>query len=85
MIDRICSFLDRLSYSWLAPLAILVGMAPWPAGPQPHLFEKLGMLAAGQLTRPLDIFDLFFHGSALLLLLAKAAADLLRRRTGRPE
>jgi hypothetical protein len=39
--------------------------------PEPHLVEKLRMLSQGVLTKPIDIFDLFLHASAPLLLLAK--------------
>ncbi len=51
----------------LAPLAIVLALAPFR--PQPHLWEKLGMLAAGTLTRPIDILDLFLHGTPLVLLI----------------
>lgn len=77
------AFFEQLSYRWLIPLAVLTAMAPWPAGAQPHLFEKLAMLADGHLSRPIDIFDLFFHGSALVLLLIKVVFDLWGRRNGR--
>jgi hypothetical protein len=33
-----------------------------------HLWEKLKMLFAGALTRPIDIFDLFLHGAPVVLL-----------------
>lgn len=66
------SFLENLTWKWLLPLAVLTALAPWPAGPEPHLVEKTRMLLAGELTRPLDIFDLVFHGSASVLVVAKA-------------
>jgi len=50
--------------------ALLLGLAPF--SPEPHLWEKLKMLAAGELKRPIDIFDLVMHGAPLLLLLIKA-------------
>ncbi|QDG50308.1 RND transporter [Persicimonas caeni] len=74
--SRIRAFFEELSYRWLVPLAALTALAPWPAGAEPHLWEKFNMLADGQLTRPLDIFDVFFHGTALVLLLVKVALDL---------
>ncbi|NTV14871.1 MAG: RND transporter [Desulfobulbaceae bacterium] len=46
-------------------------MALAPFVPQPHLLEKLKMLTAGRLVKPLDIFDLFLHLIPLLLLVAK--------------
>jgi len=39
--------------------------------PEPHLWQKLKMLFAGTLTRPVDIFDLFLHGTPLVLLVLK--------------
>jgi hypothetical protein len=45
---------------------VLLALAPFR--PEPHLWEKLKMLAAGSLTRPIDIFDLLLHGAPLLLL-----------------
>lgn len=44
--------------------AIVLGLAPFV--PEPHLFEKLRMAAHGELNRPLDIFDLFWHSWPLL-------------------
>jgi hypothetical protein len=46
--------------------ATLLALAPFV--PEPHLWQKLKMLAAGELHRPLDIFDLIMHGSGLVLL-----------------
>ena len=39
--------------------------------PEPHLLEKLRMLGEGQLIRPVDIFDLFMHGTPLLIVVGK--------------
>jgi hypothetical protein len=62
-------WLDRIPLGTIAVMALLMGLAPfWP---QPHLLEKLGMLMAGQLVRPIDIFDLFWHGLFPLLLAVK--------------
>ena len=48
------------SYNFLIPAAVLMGLAPF--APEPHLLEKLRMLFSGDLSRPIDIFDLFLHG-----------------------
>jgi hypothetical protein len=37
----------------------------------PHALEKLYMLIDGSLTKPVDIFDLFFHLFPALILLLK--------------
>lgn len=68
------NWLDRIPLSTLAIAALLLGLAPF--APEPHLWEKLKMLAAGTLSRPIDIFDLFLHGAPALLL----AIRLLRIR-----
>lgn len=73
-------FLDPIPLPILAMIAIFMGLAPFV--PQPHLLEKLKMLAAGRLVRPLDIFDLFFHLVPVLLLVAKIVRGLLVGKTG---
>ena len=63
------NLLDRTSVWILLLLALGLGLAP--PGSQPHLVEKLTMLANGNLVRPIDIFDLFLHGIFPALLLVK--------------
>jgi len=51
-------------WGMLIAAALLLGLAPfWP---EPHLVQKLRMLVHGELSRPIDIFDLFWHGWPLL-------------------
>jgi len=66
-------WLDNIPWSALIIGAILLGLAPFAQ--EPHLLEKLRMLFTGQLSRPIDIFDLFMHGAPTLLIVWK----LLRR------
>lgn len=65
------------------PLVVLILLALWlavaPITPEPHLLEKLRMLAQGELTRPIDIFDLFMHATPLALLLIRLVR-LARKR-----
>ena len=60
------ALLDRV------PLGIFIALAAWmavaPIVPEPHLVEKLRMLFEGTLSRPIDIFDLFYHLAPLVLL-----------------
>jgi hypothetical protein len=63
------SWLDRVPLGLLVVAALTLGLAPFV--PEPHVWEKLKMLAAGELSRPIDIFDLILHGAPWLLLLAK--------------
>lgn len=62
-------WLDRIPFTVLVPFAIFLTFAPF--APEPHLWQKLTMLFAGTLTRPIDIFDLFLHGTPLVLLILK--------------
>jgi len=67
------NWLDRIPYSIIVPLALFLTFAPFV--PEPHLLQKLKMLADGTLVKPVDIFDLFLHGAPLVLLLMKLAKD----------
>lgn len=58
--------IDRIPLNLLVIAALMLGLAPFL--PEPHLWEKLKMLAAGTLTRPIDIADLAMHGAPVLLL-----------------
>jgi hypothetical protein len=61
----------------LLPLvAIAVFMALAPFSPEPHLVEKTRMLFNGELSKAIDIFDLFWHSLFLILL----ALRLLRSK-----
>lgn len=62
-------WLDKIPYSVLVPLAVLLALAPFT--PEPHLWGKLKMLFAGTLVKPIDIFDLFLHGTPLVILVLK--------------
>lgn len=73
--------IDRIPLVFLLILAVPLALAPF--APEPHLWQKLKMLAAGTLTRPIDIFDLFWHGVPLALLLAKLARLAALRLHGR--
>jgi len=61
--------LDKIPYLPLILLAIFMLLAPFR--PMPHVIEKLMMLKDGVLTRPLDIFDLFYHLAPAAILLLK--------------
>ncbi len=61
--------LDKIPLAPLILFSVLLGLAPFV--PEPHLWEKLKMLANGTLTKPLDIFDLLMHSAPALLLAAK--------------
>ena len=70
------ALLDKLSYAVIIPLAVLMILAPFR--PMPHVLEKLNMLLDGTLSRPIDIFDLFFHLIPTLILLLKLYRSFTR-------
>ena len=65
------NWLDKIPYPLLIAAAIFMLGAPFV--PEPHLVEKARMLAEGRLTRPLDIFDVFWHLLPAVLLGLKLA------------
>ena len=56
----------------LLPLVfIAIFMALAPFSPEPHLVEKSRMLINGELSKGIDIFDLFWHSFFLILLVLR--------------
>lgn len=62
-------WLDKIPLSTLVVISLLLGLAPFM--PEPHVWEKLKMLADGTLSKPIDIFDLLMHGTPWVLLVLK--------------
>jgi len=60
---------------WMIAVAVVAALAPWPVGPEPHLFEKLRWLAAGELTEVVDIVDLVLHAAPALLVVGRLIVD----------
>ena len=77
----IARLLTRIPWTLLLPVAVILGLAPFR--PEPHLVEKLRMLVNGQLTAPIDIFDLFMHGAPLLLIAGKLLAGRVNPVNGK--
>ncbi|WP_260294113.1 RND transporter [Sedimenticola hydrogenitrophicus] len=63
------AWLDEFPLPLVVLACLLLGLAPFT--PEPHLWEKLKMLAEGRLVRPLDMFDLLLHGAPFVVLLLK--------------
>ena len=61
-------WLDKISFPILIVASLTLGLAPFMPEFKPHLFEKLNMLFDGTLAKPIDIFDLFMHGTPAALL-----------------
>lgn len=66
--------LDQISWSNAILIALVLGLAPF--FPEPHIWEKLKMLAAGELSRPIDIFDLLMHGAPFLIVILKGLRQM---------
>ena len=63
------NFLDKIPYSILIIAAIFMLLAPFR--PMPHVVEKLIMLKNGTLSKPIDLFDLFYHLIPSVILILK--------------
>ena len=61
--------LDQIPLTILILAALTLGLAPFV--PEPHIWEKLKMLVAGDLVKPVDIFDFLMHAAPFVLLAAK--------------
>jgi len=70
-------FFDKMPWGLLVLACLTLGLAPFM--PEPHIVEKLRMLARGTLTRPIDWFDLVLHAAPWVLLIIKAALKLTGR------
>lgn len=58
--------LDAIPILYLILACLTLGLAPFT--PEPHIWEKLKMLWGGNLSQPIDMFDLALHGLPWLLL-----------------
>ena len=63
------SFFDQTPLVYFLLAAATLGLAPFV--PEPHIVEKLRMLASGTLVRPIDWFDLALHAAPWLALIIK--------------
>jgi len=72
-------WLDRQPLFIFILAALTLGLAPF--APEPHVLEKLKMLAAGTLSRPIDIFDLVLHGLPWVLLGLKLFRQFVLKKT----
>ena len=68
--------LAKIPFRFAIIFSLTLGLAPFL--PEPHVWEKLKMLAEGTLSKPLDIFDLLFHGLPWTILILKIALGQTR-------
>lgn len=63
------AYLDQLPLSLVILACLTLGLAPFL--PEPHIWEKLKLLAVGELVKPIDIFDFALHASPFVVLTLK--------------
>ena len=61
--------LEQLPLSYAVIAAATLGLAPFV--PEPHIWEKIKMIKAGTLRRPIDVFDFILHAAPFVVLVAK--------------
>lgn len=71
-MNKDVNLLKKTQWHVLVMFCLTLGLAPFNP---PHVWEKLQMLFAGSLNKPIDIFDLLMHATPWLLLAAKAAVS----------
>ena len=59
------AILDDIPLGTILIFCLTIGLAPFAP---PHVWEKLGLLVAGNLKAPIDIFDLLMHGAPWIVL-----------------
>lgn len=75
-MEQLTHILDQFPWSIIILACLTLGLAPF--FPEPHIWEKLKMLVAGTLVKPIDIFDLLMHAAPFLLAGLKLAVMALR-------
>lgn len=66
-------YIDKIPLLPLVIAAVFMSLAPF--SPEPHLMEKSRMLMNGDLIKPIDIFDLFWHSFLIVLLIIRLARN----------
>ena len=74
-MQQFIAWIDNLDWILVIVACLTLGLAPFTP---PHIVEKLQMLAKGKLVKPVDWFDLFFHGVPWILLIVKAVLSAKR-------
>ena len=63
------AILDQIPLNLVILACLTLGLAPF--FPEPHLWEKLKMLVAGTLVKPVDMLDMAMHAAPFLVLALK--------------
>ena len=75
-MTALIQWLDMLPWNLIIIACLTLGLAPF--FPEPHIWEKLKMLVAGTLVKPVDIFDLLMHATPFILAGLKLAATAMK-------
>ena len=68
-MQMFAALLNQIPWSVVIFACLTLGLAPF--FPEPHIWEKLKMLAAGTLSRRIDILDLLLHAVPWAVLALK--------------
>jgi hypothetical protein len=87
-MNKFIAWVDRTPVWLFVAFVATLGLAPWV--PEPHIAEKIRWLFQGELSRPLDIFDLLLHAVPWILLGLKLGREVWheyapRSRASEPE
>ena len=77
------AWLDRIPFVILLLVALPLAVAP--VTPEPHLIQKLTMLANGTLTNLVDMGDLFLHALPSVLIVIKLFRQFARKSAVTPQ
>ena len=72
--------LDSISWPFAVIICLTLGLAPFT--PEPHIWEKLNLLFAGELNQGIDIFDLLLHALPWVILAVKLTRHLTQKQSG---
>ncbi|MFZ2102334.1 MAG: hypothetical protein WAU86_17390 [Oricola sp.] len=72
---QLSQLLGQIPWSIVIIACLTLGLAPFV--PEPHIWEKLKMLAGGTLVKPIDIFDLLMHATPFVIAALKLAVEMI--------
>jgi hypothetical protein len=76
LMRPLATLLDRLPWSIVIIACLTLGLAPFV--PEPHVWEKLKMLAGGTLAKPIDVFDLVMHAAPFIAAALKLVVPAVK-------
>jgi hypothetical protein len=73
--------MKKQSWSFYIVLCLSLGLAPWWFRGEPHIIGKLKwVFGGGEGMKPLDYFDLVFHGAPWVLLSWKVLREFVLKK-----